>query len=116
LRRLRLRYDQQVPEWEGGHQLGHIRRSARVDHYPKGWSKPQDEIIGWPIETLIRPGDLPAEATKRLVRHGADRRVALAEVLGCPPAIFVLHIARMGWYLLLAVMPDVPGVALSCCR
>jgi hypothetical protein len=46
----------------------------------------------WPIETLIGPGDLSAEATKALVRHGADRRVAWAEVLGCPPAIFVLHI------------------------
>jgi hypothetical protein len=39
----------------------------------------------WPIETLIGPGDLSAEATKALVRHGADRRVALAAVLGCPP-------------------------------
>lgn len=76
--RLRLRYDQQMPEWRG-HKLRHIRHSARVDHYPKGWNKPQDEIIVWPIETLIGPGDLPAEATKRLVRHwrrcwGARRR------------------------------------------
>ena len=63
LQRLRLRYDQQVPEWEGGHKLGHIRRSACVDHYPGlKMNKPQDEIMVWPIETLIGPGDLPAEA------------------------------------------------------
>jgi hypothetical protein len=37
--------------------------------------------MGWRIETLIGPGDLPAQATgrwsKTLVRQGVDTRVAL---------------------------------------
>jgi hypothetical protein len=73
-------------------------------------------MMVWPIETLIGPGDLPAEATKALVRHRADRRVALVEVLGVPAGDIRSYILQIGRYLLLVVMPHAPRVALSCVR
>ena len=100
----------------GGQKLWSHSAFGSCGSLSKGWNKPQDEIIVWPIETLIGPGDLPAEATKRLVWHGTIGELHWRRVLGCPPVIFVLHIARIGWYLLPVVMPHAPGAALSCSR